>query len=327
MAESVRMEAASALYSDWNSKALLETLSIQTPPHNLRLGLSRRHLISGQNPASTLAGSETGVTLTGDLTSADGAAAPFTVTPRIGWLGAESSAIKTTSRWLGVGLSFWTGEDTTRWTLDLQQTSTNSDAIDVTDIDGRRILSPDRINGTSTGVSWLHLATPEFLWKGSVSTIHRDDRPEVYLGKLEARYFVVSADAAVRGTIAQFENRGKVAPVTLTGSISATTIGLEWHQKLGDRMILAPGYRWYREAETPRAENGAQKIMGSDQIYASVRYRFWKDYWLEDASDCFISVGTYKTNTNLKIWHLAAGIALTQSPLFITGRGQGLPNR
>jgi hypothetical protein len=96
----------------------------------------------------------------------------------------------------------------------------------------------------------------------------------------------------------------------LTGSIVATSASLEWHQKIGERTILAPGYRWYQETETPRAVNGLVKKLGSDQVYTTVRYRFWKDYWLEDASEFFISAGSYQTNTGLKLFHVAAGMTM-----------------
>ena len=314
-AESMRIEGAAAVYSERDSKALLETLAIQGHQNNLRLGISRRHPVGKMDPDSPLAGNETGFTLSGEIPGprTEEGTPTFTVAPKIGWLGSESKGIdsvEAVSRWIGTGLSFWTGEDTTRWTLNLQRTFSSTKALDVTDVDGKRILTPERIGGTSAGISWMHLATPEFLWRGSLSTIISDDRPEAHSGSLEGRYFIAPVKAAIHASIARFENRGAIRPVTLTGSIAATTASLEWHQKIGERTILAPGYRWYQETETPRAVNGLVKKLGSDQVYTTVRYRFWKDYWLEDASEFFISAGSYQTNNGLKLFHVAAGMTM-----------------
>jgi len=315
-AESMRIESAAAVYSDRDSKALLETLAIQENQNNLRLGISRRHPVGQMDPVSPLAGNETGFTLSGEIPGprTEEGTPTFTVAPKIGWLGSESKgsdSVKAISRWIGTGVSFWTGEDTTRWTLNLQRTFSSAKALDVTDVDGKRILTPERIAGTSAGISWMHLATPEFLWRGSLSTILSDDRPNAYSGSLEGRYFIAPVKAAIHASASRFENQGPVRPVTLIGSIAATSASLEWHQKISDRMILAPGYRWYQETETPRAANGLVKKLGSDQVYTTLRYRFWKDYWLEDASEFFLSVGSYQTNTGLKLFHVAAGIRTT----------------
>ncbi len=314
-AESMRIEGAAAVYSERDSKALLETLAIQGHQNNLRLGISRRHPVGKMDPDSPLAGNETGVTLTGEIPGpkTESGTATYSVAPKIGWLSSEAKgidSIKSINRWIGTAVSFWTGEDTTRWTLNLQRTFSSTKALDVTDVDGKRILTPERIAGTSAGISWMHLATPEFLWRGSLSIILSDDRPNAHSGSLEGRYFIAPVKAAIHASIARFENRGAIRPVTLTGSIAATTASLEWHQKIGERTILAPGYRWYQETETPRAVNGLVKKLGSDQVYTTVRYRFWKDYWLEDASEFFISTGSYQTNTGLKLFHVAAGMTM-----------------
>jgi len=224
--------------------------------------------------------------------------------------GLSLCAFRALLHFIPTEFSFWTGEDTTRWTLNPQRTFTNTQALDVTNVDDKRILSPERIGGTSAGISFMHLATPEFLWRGSLSTIISDDRPNAYSGSLEGRYFIAPVKAAIHASVSRFENQGPVRPVTLTGSIAATSASLEWHQKISDRMILAPGYRWYQETETPRAVNGRVKKLGSDQFYTTVRYRFWKDYWLEDASEFFISAGSYQTNNGLKLFHMAAGMTM-----------------
>ena len=314
----LRIEAAAAMYSSADSRSLLETIAVEESTHKLRLGVSRRHPLGTPSTDSTLGGNETGFTLSGIIRGPAGenSVPDFTVAPRVGWLGSDTGSRASISRWLGTGISFWTGEETMRWTLDIQRTLTATDSLDVTDVDGKRILTPERIGGTSTSVSWMHLATPEFIWLGNLTAILREDRPDAFSGNIEGRYFVAPANAAIQGSLARFEDSGTVKPVTITGSITATTTSIEWHQKYGTRMIIAPGYRWYRETETPRAENGVQKNLASDQVYATLRYRFWQDYWLEDASEIFLSAGSYSTQTtggankSQQIWHIAAGATL-----------------
>lgn len=312
----LRGDGAVALYGDGKSTAMLETATLQRNADKLRLGVSRRQPFPGgkpgTGPASPLAGTETGATVSGQVPSMpeDWGFSSIEIAPRAGYLTSEIDDSKSTSMWFGAGISTWTGEQTIRWTLDLQRNLTHATALDVTDVDGKRILTPERIGGTSAGLTWTHLASPGFLWRGGVSVILRDDRPEAHTASLEGRYFVSATNSSIHASVARFENRGHVEPVTLTGSIEATTVTVEWHQKTGERTILAPGYRWYRETETPRASNGVTKTLGTDQVYATLRYRFWKDYWLEDSPEAFLTAGSYQTNTGLRIWQLAIGGSL-----------------
>lgn len=309
-----RTEGAVALYGDGRATAALETLSLQRENGNLRLGISRRQALDTPpgDGTSPLTGTETGFTISGELPAIANLdqLTEFTITPRTGYLMTGSGDDKSRTAWAGAAASFWTGEQTTRWTLDVQRNFTTAPRLDVTDVDGKRILTPERIGGTSAGVNWMHLATPEFLWRGGVSVILRDDRPEARAASLEGRYFIVPVNAAVHASATRFENRGPLEPVTLTGSIEATSASAEWHQKIGERIILAPGYRWYRETETPRAINGARKILGTDHIHATIRYRFWRDYWLEDAPEAFVTAGSIQSSSGLRIWQFAAGGSL-----------------
>ncbi len=307
------VNAAAALYSDGSTSAMLDSVVLEVP-NSLRVGASRRHTTGKSTPESPLTGNETAFTAGFDYEAWNSTdqMSPLNLSPRAGWLGAAAPGPKgesqTYSRWLGVAASIWTGEQTSRWTLDVQRTFTNSTAIDATDVDGKRILTPERIGGTRTAFSWMHLATPLFLWRGEVALTLRQDRPAAQSAKLDGRYFVTQMDAAVHSGISSFRNQGEVKPVTLTGTVTANSAFVEWHQKIGERIILAPGYRWYREKEVPRAANGEIRTLGSDHIYASVRYRAWQEYWLEDADETFVSAGFYQTSQPRKIWHVATGL-------------------
>ncbi len=309
-----RADGAVALYSDANTAAMLESMTVQRESGRLKLGISRRHPLASsssdeKDKVDPLSGNETGLTLSGEFPLAldQSSLQDLSIAPRAGYLTNESGATKSKSFWTGAALSAWTGEQTIRWTLDIQRNFADATQLDVTDIDGKRILTPERIGGTSIGINWMHLATPEFLWRGGVSVISRDDRPEAHTASLEGRYFVAPANAAIHAAISRFENSGTVRPVTLTGSIEATSTNVEWHQKVGERVIVAPGYRWYRETEIPRASNGIRKTLGTDYVYASLRYRFWRDYWLEDSPEAFLTAGSYQTSSGTRIWQFAAG--------------------
>ncbi|MEY4629883.1 MAG: hypothetical protein RIQ81_3 [Pseudomonadota bacterium] len=307
-----KFEAVAALYSDGSTSALLETTNIR-PSTGTRIGISRRHTIGKSEPDSPLAGNETAVSGSFDyeLSNSEDGLSPLTVSPTAGWLGSASPSadgeLRTYSRWVGVSASIWTGQQTTRWTLDAQRTFINTTGLDVTDVDGKRILTPERIGGTSTGISWLHLATPSFLWRGKLSMNLRQDRPTATTGNIEGRQFIAPLMAAVHFGVSRFKNSGEIRPVTLTGAVSADSAFIEWHQKTGERTILAPGYRWYRETEVPRATNGERRTLGSDQIYATMRYRMWREYWLEDTDEVLVSAGVYQTSEPRKIWHVALG--------------------
>lgn len=307
-----KFDALAALYSDGSTSAMLESLSIR-PVSNASVGLSRRHSIGKSATDSPLSGNETAITGSFDYeawNSADGLS-PLTLSPTVGWLGSASHSTKgesrTFQRWAGLNASIWTGEQTTRWTLEILRSFTNTTPLDVTDVDGKRILTPERIGGTSTGISWLHLATPSFLWRGRVSLHLRQDRPTAFSGNLEGRQFLSAFDAALHFGAGRFKNTGEIQPVTLTGAVTADSAFLEWHQRTGERTILAPGYRWYRENERPRAANGTKRTLGSDHLYASLRYRMWREYWLENADEFIVNAGIYQTSEPRKIWHVAIG--------------------
>lgn len=311
-----KLDAAAALYSDGSTSAMLESVTLEAA-NSFRVGASRRHTAGKSTPASPLTGNETAFTagFNHDAWNSADQMSPLTLSPRAGWLGSAAPGAKgesrTYSRWIGVAASIWTGEQTSRWTLDVQRTFTNSTVVDATDVDGKRILTPDRIGGTRTALGWMHLATPFFLWRGEVALTLKQDRPVAQSARVDGRYFVSSMDAAVHGGISSFRNVGEVKPVTLTGSVTANSAFIEWHQRTGERIILAPGYRWYREKEVPRAANGEIRTLGSDHIYASVRYRAWREYWLEDADEMFVSAGFYQTSQPRKIWHVATGFQRT----------------
>jgi hypothetical protein len=42
-------------------------------------------------------------------------------------------------------------------------------------------------------------------------------------------------------------------------------------------------------------------------MYATMRYRMWREYWLEDADEVLVSAGVYQTSEPRKIWHVALG--------------------
>jgi hypothetical protein len=307
------MNTAAALYSDGSTSAMLESMTVEVPSR-FRLGASRRHTIGKSEADSPLTGNETALTAGMDYEAWNSAdqMSPLNLSPRVGWLGSAIPGAKednrSYSRWIGVAASIWTGEQTSRWSLDVQRTFTSATVMDATDVDGKRILTPDRIGGTRTAFGWMHLADPQFLWRGEIAVTLTQDRPAAQSARVDGRYFFAALNAAVHSGVTSFRNKGDPKPVTLTGKIIADSAFLEWHQKTGERLILAPGYRWYREKEIPRAANGETRTLGSDHFYASVRYRAWREYWLEESDEAFVTAGIYQTSQPRRIWHVSTGL-------------------
>lgn len=321
----LEIDSVVILYGSGSAKSMLESATFGTgsdQPGNLKLGLSRRHSLSGTTSDSPLFGTETGWTLSGDINGpeSEGQGIPlFTVTPRTGLLFREiptspentnQSAGQTShlqSQWLGASLSFWRGQQTSRWSIDFQKTFADDQALDVTDVDGKRILTPDRIDGNTVGIGVLHLAAPDFLWKGNLQFARSTNRPDAAIVTAETRYFLSRMGAAIHGQIATYDNLGSPEPVTMTGELHSRSFQGSWHQKVGERLIVTPIYRWQHETEIPRAENGTTKTTGSDQITLNLRYRLWNDYWLEDASEVVFTTGLYRTNIPADVWFVGIG--------------------
>lgn len=340
---SLETDAAVTFYKGNDGTALLEAITFGTgadQPGNIKLGLSRRHSLADTKIDSALYGSETAWSLTGDIDGpgSDVEGIPlFTVTPRTGQIyrqvrSTESSAqgsasdlkaddTRLTSQWFGAAFSFWLGQQTSRWTIDLQKTIADDQSLDVTDVDGRRVLTPDRIDGKTYGLSVLHLTTPQFLWRGNIQLATSTNRPDAAIVTLEGRYFLRGINAAVHGQLATYDNLSRPDPVTLTGEIHGKSIVTSWHQKYGERFIIAPFYRWQHETEIPRAENGVTKNTGSDQLAVNIRYRMWNDFWLEDSSELFVTGGVYRGSQSdvgysdgrrsnpVDLWYLSFGFS------------------
>jgi hypothetical protein len=143
----------------------------------------------------------------------------------------------------------------------------------------------------------MHFTTPTTIIRGTYSHTTRSDRPPAWALGGEARQYVPWTPAVVHIAVTHYENVGQITQQTSYGSIVANTGRIEWHQRLPHRFILMGGYRYYLEGENPRAIDAAERQLGSDSLYGSLRWRFGDQAWTADGPEVYGLAGRYASNS------------------------------
>ncbi len=200
------------------------------------------------------------------------------------------------AKFYGLRLGQWFRSETLQTTLDLRRTDVKQAPIEFTDTDGKRIRTPADLHGNNVAFGATHFTTPTTILRGSVSVTDRSDRPLASAASGEVRQFITQANGVVHFAMTHYENVGAVDDTQQVGSIVANNARLEWHQRLFERAIVMGGYRYYLEIENPRALDAANKQVGSDAMYTSLRYRFGDGSWTDEAPEMYLFASRYNTN-------------------------------
>jgi hypothetical protein len=208
-----------------------------------------------------------------------------------------------------VGVDRWIFPDLVRIGFSYAHNKVNQDAQIYTDVDGKQVATPDKIDGNNYQLRLMGYAAADAIVLANYSLTTRTDRPSASAASTEIRQYIAPAKASLHLGLAHYENVGSIRPITTYGSIVSNQLFSEWHQKLGQNYILMGGYRFYVETERPRANPDAVKTTGSDYIYSTLRYRFQKG-WTYRSSELNITSGRYLTNAGLSGFLCSLGLDL-----------------
>ncbi len=215
---------------------------------------------------------------------------------KIGVMAGQTYSDLSRSRWFGFRVGEWWQQETFQTVLEYRRTVSDVTALDVTDTDGARVLTPSVIDGNTLALNVTHFTTPSTILLGGISRTERLDRPDAWSVTGEVRQFLDAAGGSLHVALGHYANVGTVRQVTLVGEVISNSVRTEWHQRLG-RWIVSPGYRWYSEKEDPRAADAPVKTTGTDSIYASLRWR-WDEsqLWVADQPETYAFFGRYATS-------------------------------
>ena len=221
----------------------------------------------------------------------------------------QSKGDDTNSHTVGGGYEVWAVKDRFRLGLFYQQNKMNQPSRDFTDIDGKRVITPERINGNNYRLETMTYLQPTTIMLANYSRTKSDDRPDASSLSVQLRQYIDDANAAVHLSYQHYENIGTIEANTETGEIVADRYALEWHQKFAQQYIGLFGYRLSKEVEKPRAYDTGYKQYGSDYAYTSLRYRSSKS-WTFRSNEVSILYGKYLRNDGLSGYLLGVGLDL-----------------
>ena len=127
------------------------------------------------------------------------------------------------------------------------------------------------------------------------------------ISSAQVRQYLDQAYGSVHVTLSHYENVGSIKPITTYGTIVSNAATAEWHQKILQQYLWMTGYRAYVESENPRSGSVAEKKVGSDYVYTTLRYRLAKA-WTYRSSELSASLGHYINNAGLKGDLVSVGI-------------------
>ncbi len=212
------------------------------------------------------------------------------------------------SQYFGGRVSQWWLHDTIQTSLEIRKNNMEQESLDFTDVDGKRIITPDQIEGTNIGLQVTHMATTSTIMKYGYSLTQRTDRPSAWSGFAEGRQYITPAKGAVHLNYSYYSNVGKIQPITDYGTVEAHSAALTWKQKLGKRTLWSAGYRFHYETEDPRAVESDFKHVGSDYYFTSAAYRLARQPWSQSTSEISALAGYYMSNEPAKGYIFGLGL-------------------
>ena len=214
---------------------------------------------------------------------------------------------KYTTKSIGGGVQRWLIMDRVRLGITIKQNDTEQGIKDYADVDGKRVITPDRIDGRQAAANLMVYISNTTIGIFDYLYSTRNDRPATWNLSAQVRQYIERANGSLHMGLTHYENVGSIQPTTTYGSVVANSTYAEWHQKLKNQYILMGGYRFYVEHENPRSVDAPIKEVGSDLIYTSLRYRFNKS-WTYRSNELSLSYGHYLHNAGLSGDNISLGV-------------------
>ena len=227
----------------------------------------------------------------------------------VGFTSQSTSESKNSlSRWYAVRAGQWWNKATLLTEFEAMRTDSSMPARSYLDTDSRRVLTPDRVQGTRFSLNLTWLATPQSMLLGSASKILAANRPDAISSSLEGRYFVNATSTAIHLKAAAYEDSGEVGLVTDYGKISAREFEIQVHQHVNDQIIFALVSRDHFEQEDPRSADSDQLNRHSKMLQGRLRYRFVNGPVTDMVPELYFFVGQYNSlDSETKINHAGLG--------------------
>lgn len=302
----VQIEAAGGLYDDDVVQAYLssQSLSYQTASiapgsgtkSGIKLGLTEKRT-TYKDEGSLFVKDQ----LEGDPTTTDQAVTVsldqgIAVGTRLGLSSGMTKSKLGGSHFFGARAGQWWLKETLETTLEVRRTTADQKPSSGTDFDGQRVVLPENLEGYNLSIGLTSFVTTSTIFTSNLSYTTRNDRPPAESAAVEIRQYFSATKSALHVGGSHYENVGSLDPVTFTGEILANSFYAEWHQRILSRAILMGGYRYYVETEKPRAEGADVKQLGTDSVYATLRYRDSEVGWTQEASEVYLFGSIYSTN-------------------------------
>lgn len=217
----------------------------------------------------------------------------------IGLLAGSTLSPLSNSRYVGLRLGQWWAEETFQTVVEFRKTKLEQATLDFVDTDGKRVITPNDLEGNNATLTLTHLTTPSTILRGAASNTKRSDRPDAWSGSGEIRQFIDATESAVHLAATHYENIGVVEARTTYGSVVSDTARIEWHQKIMDRSLVSLGYRYYFEIEDPRPTDAKDRQVGTDSIFGTWRWRFTEAAWTADSSEVSLFFNSFRANSGV----------------------------
>ncbi len=235
----------------------------------------------------------------------------FGIGHTIGILGGTNKSPLSKSKFVGLRLGLWWLEETLQSVIEHRKTDLEQAVLDFVDTDGKRVITPEDLDGRNTSLTLTHFTTPSTILRSAYSFTSRSDRPAAWSASGEIRQFIEATDSAVHVAAAHYENIGEIKAKTTFGSVISNTLRAEWHQKLFEKSTGAIGYRYYLEKEDPRAFDAQDNQVGTDSVFASWRWRFDNVAWTAESSELSMFVNSFRANSGINGILVGSSISYT----------------
>ncbi len=223
----------------------------------------------------------------------------FGIGNTVGILGGSNKSPLSKSKFVGLRLGLWWLEETLQSVIEHRRTDLEQTVLDFVDTDGKRVITPEDLDGINTSLTFTHFTTPSTILRSAYSFTSRSDRPAAWSASGEIRQYIEATASAIHFAGTHYENIGEIQAKTTFGSVVSNTVRAEWHQKFFESSTGAIGYRYYLENEDPRAFDAQDNQVGTDSIFASWRWRLDDVAWTADSSELSMFINSFRANSGI----------------------------
>jgi hypothetical protein len=221
---------------------------------------------------------------------------------------STSDSKNSLSRWYAARVGHWWNKATLLTEFEAMRNDSSLPVRSYLDTDSRRVLTPDRVQGSRYSLNLTWLATPQAMLLGAVSKIITDNRPDAISASFEGRYFVNATATAIHLKTAAYEDSSEVGRNTDYGKISAKEFEIQMHQHVTDQIIFAVVSRDHLEQEDPRSLESDLLSRHSKMLQGRLRYRFVSGPVTDTVPELYFFLGQYNSlDSGAKINHAGLG--------------------